>query len=148
MAKVGLPIADKAIPISPHLPPSIPVSDEMRQTLALLLGYAYGDRVPIQASPSGILRADGPRLVDVFHWTAGAANDPKQGSDVPCSEVLCMGHPDNGSKVWVRTKSAATVNNALPLDANDVIGFSVDNLSELQALIVANGEKLIVGYCQ
>jgi len=84
--------------------------------------------------------------VDVFHWTAAAPNTPKQGDNIACTEVLCTAHPDNTGRIWVRTRSTAAANNGFPLDAGDSIGFSVENLSDLYALIVANGDTLIVGY--
>ena len=147
MAKLGLPIADKSLVIHPPLPPNIPLADEVRQTLALILGYSNSDRVPLRASPSGILFVASPRLVDVFHWTSSAPTQDKQGSNIPCSEVICVAHPDNTGRIWVRTKVAATSNNAFPLNAGDVIGFTVENLSELWVLIETTGEKAIVGYC-
>ena len=146
MAKATLPIASDQIGLRPSLPSQIPVSDEFRQTLALLLGYHQGDRLPLACSPSGILFTTSPRLVDVFQWTAGAPNTTKQGDNIVCTEVLCQAHPDNTGRIWVRTKITATANNAFPLDKGDMIGFAVENLSELRALIVANGDTLIVGY--
>ena len=146
MAKATLPIASDQIGLHPPLPSQIPVSDELRQTLALLLGYAQGERIPLRASPSGILYAASPRLSDVFHWTATAPNDAKQGDNIVATEVLCQAHPDNTGRIWVRTRKDAATDNAFPLDKGDVIGFSVENLSELRALIVANGDTLIVGY--
>jgi hypothetical protein len=124
----------------------IRVQEEVQQSLATLLGYAGNQRVLLKASPSGILYAASPRLSDVVHYTAGAPSTAKQGDDLPCTEVLCMAHPDNTGRIWVRTMKTAAANNAFPLDKTDVIGFSVENLNQLHALIVANGDTLIVGY--
>ena len=146
MAKLGLPIADKSLVIHPPLPPNIPLADEVRQTLALILGYSNSDRVPLRASPSGILYATSPNLVDVVHYVAAAPNAAKQGAEIACTELLCMAHPDNTGRIWVRTRVAATVNNAFPLDKGDIVDFCVENLNQLFALIVANGDTLIVGY--
>jgi len=132
--------------IRPPLPSQIPVAEQVIQTLAHLLGQNNGQSVVIRATPSGVLSVASAPLADVEHWTAAAPNDTKQGSNIVCSEVLCIAHPDNTGKIWVRTRQTATVNNAIPLYAGDMVGFSVENLSDLQALIVTNGEKLIVGY--
>lgn len=91
------------------------------------------------------------QMQDILHYTATATNQTKQGSDSPgsnveCSEVMCMGHPDNTGKVWVRSRTTAAINNAWPLAAGEVINFNVDNLSDLQMLIVVSGESLIVAY--
>ncbi len=146
MAKMTMPLASDQVGLRPSLSSQIPVSDELRQAIAMLFGFSQGERVALNATPSGILYTTSPRLVDVFHWTAAAPNTAKQGDNIACSELLCMAHPDNTGRIWVRTKTAAAANNAFPLDKGDIIGFSVENLSELRALIVANGDTLIVGY--
>lgn len=146
MAKLELPLGTKGVPLSPSLSSLTPIEDRLVQTLALLLGYARGERVPLAASPSGVLYSASPRLTDVVHYTAAAPNAAKQGAEIVCTEILCMAHPDNTGRIWVRTRSTAAANNAFPLDKGEVMGFSVENLSELRALIVANGDTIIVGY--
>lgn len=88
----------------------------------------------------------GAVIQDIEHFTGSGANDEQQGSSVVCTELLVMAHPDNAGRVWVRTGVVATVNNAWPLEAGEILSFNVDNLSELQMLIVTSGEKLIVAY--
>ena len=124
----------------------IRVQEEMQQSLATVLGYAGNQRVLLKASPSGILYVASPRLSDVVHYPATAPNAAIQGADLPCTEVLCMAHPDNTGRIWVRTMKTAAANNAFPLDKSDIVGFSIENLNQLYALIVANGDTLIVGY--
>lgn len=88
----------------------------------------------------------GAVLQNIEHFTGSGANDTQQGSSAVCTELLVMAHPDNTGKVWVRASMVATVNNAWPLAAGEILSFNVDNLSELQMLIVVSGEKLIVAY--
>ena len=88
----------------------------------------------------------GAQLQDILHFTGSGANDTQQGSAVVCTEILCMGHPSNTGKVWVRTGEVASVSNAWPLEAGEIFSFNVDNLSDLQMLIVVDTEKLIVAY--
>jgi hypothetical protein len=88
----------------------------------------------------------GAAIQDILHYTGSGANDTQQGANIECSEVMCMGHPDNTDTIWVRTNTTATVSNAWPLAAGEVINFNVANLDELRMLIVVNGEKLIVAY--
>lgn len=88
----------------------------------------------------------GAVMQDIEHFTGSGANDEQQGSDIACTEILVMAHPDNAGRVWVRTDEVATVNNAWPLEAGEIFSFNVDNLSDLQMLIVTSGEKLIVAY--
>jgi hypothetical protein len=146
MAKIGLPISDTSLRVSPSLGPQPTMDERLQQAVALLLGYAKGERVPIVCSPSGILATAGPALTDVLHYTSTAPNEAKQGDNIACTEILCMAHPDNAGRLWVRTRKTAAANNAFPLDKGDVIGFSVENLAELRALTIATGDTLIVGY--
>jgi hypothetical protein len=146
MPTTQLPMASERIGIRPPPGSQIPVAEQLVQTLAQILAHNAGERIVLMASPSGVLYTASPRLSSVFHWTASAPNTPKQGENKAATEILCMAHPDNTGRVWVCTKIAAASNNAFPLDKGDVIGFSVENLSELRALIVANGDTLIVGY--
>jgi len=146
MGRVTQSMESESLGLRIQDPSNVRVSDDFIQTLTLLLGYNDAKRVLLRASPNGILFTSSPRLVDVFHWTATTANAAKQGDNIPCTEVLCMGHPSNGDTVWVRTRKTATVDNAIPLAKNDVMVFSVNNLNELYALIVADTERLIVGY--
>lgn len=88
----------------------------------------------------------GAKIQDVKHYTGSGANNTKQGSNDPCAEIMCMAHPDNTGRVWVRTGTTATVNNAWPLNAGEEINFNVANLDELRMLIETSGEKLIVAY--
>lgn len=88
----------------------------------------------------------GTVMQNIEHFTGVGANDEQQGSDVVCTELLVMGHPDNTGTVWVRTGEVATVNNAWPLAAGEILSFNADNLSDLQMLIVVSGDKLIVAY--
>jgi hypothetical protein len=146
MVKSGLPMGSESLSLRPSLPSQIPVAEQVQQTLALMLGLVPGERIPLRCSPSGIMYTASPRLTDVLHWTAAGANEPRQGDNIMATEVICESHPDNTGRIWVRTRIAAASNNAFPLDKGDVIGFSVENLSELRALIVTAGDTLIVGY--
>lgn len=148
MEKVQMPISDTALRVSPPLGPQPPIDERLQQAVALLLGYCKGERVPLVCSPSGILATAGPALTDVVHYTSVAPNEAKQGDNITCTEIICMAHPDNAGRIWVRTRKTAAANNAFPLDKGDVIGFSVENLADLRALTISTGDTLIVGYSQ
>lgn len=87
-----------------------------------------------------------PEIQDIKHYASSGPNETKQGDNVACAEVMCMGHPNNTSNIWVRTDVTATTSNAWPLGAGEVINFNVNNLSDLQVLIEVSGESLIVAY--
>jgi hypothetical protein len=129
-----------------NIVPQVPLTISVQQAVALMMGYAYGQAVVLRSSPSGVLYVAEPRIVDVFHWTAAGANAPFQGEDIACTQVLCIGHPDNAGMVWVAARRAAATTDSIPLAKNVTFTFSVENLNELHALIVTATEKLIVAY--
>ena len=146
MLRIGTPLKLPELNLQPEQEGGIELSEDMQQVLSLLTGFSKNRRIVLQSSPVGALRVTSARLIDVIHYTATEDNFTTQGSEVPCSEVMCMGHPDNKEFVWVRTLSTAEVTNSWPLGPGDVKNFSVDNLRDLQMLIVADTEKLIVSY--
>ena len=146
MQRIGVPLKCDQLNLQPEREGNIELSDNMQQVLSLLTGFSKNQRIVLQSSPVGALRTTAARVIDIKHFTGSGANDVQEGHDVPCSEVMCMGHPDNTGKVWVRTLSVAQVTDSWPLGAGEVVNLSVDNLRDLQMLIVVDGEKLITAY--
>lgn len=118
----------------------------MKQVLSVLAAYSQEKRVSLRASPGGVLFVSSSNVGDIFHVTATGANHLYQGGNVQCSEVMVMGHPDNGDVIWVRTKTQADTTNSWPLLLKEVVSFTIPNLNLLRIRIVANGEKAIVLY--
>jgi len=146
MHRIGIPLKAPELDLQPEPSSGIELSENMQQVLSLLTGFSKNRRIVLQSSPNGSLRTTSARIQDILHFTASGDNDTQQGSDVPCSECICMGHPDNAAKVWVRTLATATTGNSWPLGAGEVVNLSVDNMRDLQMLIVSDTEKLIVAY--
>lgn len=132
--------------IQPPLAGKVRLSDDMTQTLALLTAMGAYKRRPLRCSESGVLNVTDPRIKDIQHYIGDGANDTQQGNDVPCTEVMVMGHPSNGNTVWVRPNKTATVDNAWPLLKGEVVRFTLDNLSQLHMLFVTDTERVIVAY--
>lgn len=146
MTRIGTPLKVPELHLQPEPEGGINLADDMQQSLSLLTAFSKNRRIILRASPVGSLRTTSARLIDVVHYTGSGANDTQNGGVVPCSEVMCMGHPDNTGKVWVRPLSTATTANAWPLAAGLSTNVSVDNLRDLQMLFVEDGDKLIVAY--
>lgn len=146
MQTIQQPLTIPELDLKPESAGAIELTLDMQQTLALLTGFWRNTRVLLKASPSGILFVTSPQLTDVLHVTATGANFNYQGENIPCSEVMVMGHPDNTGRIWVRPHAVATTSNAWPLAAKDVVGLSITNLNMLHLLIVTNTEKAIIAY--
>ena len=146
MKTIGTPMQCPELDITPKPEGGIQLSDNMQQTLALLTAFWRNQRVVLKASPSGILFTASPQLEDIFHVLATSSDFAYQGNNLKITEVLVMGHPDNTGNVWARSKVAATVNNAWPLAAGEVMGFTITNLNMLRLLIKTDAEKAIIAY--
>lgn len=146
MTRIGTPLKCPELNLQPVPEGGVELSNDMQQVLSLLTAFSKNRRIIVKASPVGALRTTSARIIDIKHFTADGDNDTQQGDDVPCSECMCMGHPDNTGLVWVRNLNTATTSNAWPLGKGEVVNLSVDNFRDLQMLIAADTEKLIVAY--
>ena len=145
MGGINKPMNIPELNLEPPISGKLRLSEDMQQTLALLTGYGDNKRVILKASESGVLSVSSARIADIVHYTGVGVNDTQVRADVACTEVMIMAHPDNTGNIWVRPDLTATVNNAWPLAAGEIIGFTLDNLKQLNMLIVVAGEKVIVG---
>ena len=143
MQRIGTPLKCPELQLQPEREGNIVLSDDMQQVLSLLTGFSKNQRIVLQASPVGALRTTSARIQDIKHIEGSGANDEVQGSDIPCSEVMCMGDPTNTGIIWVRTLTTASAMNAWPLGVGEVITLSMDNYRDLRALIVTHADMLI-----
>ena len=143
MQRIGTPLQCPELKLQPEREGNIELSPDMQQVLSLLTGFSKNNRIVLQASPVGSLRTTSPRIQDIKHIEGSGANDERQGSDIPCSEVMCMADPTNTGTIWVRTLTTATTMNAWPLAVGEVITLSMDNYRDLRALIVTHADMLI-----
>ncbi len=143
MSRIGTPLKLPESNLQPEPEGGIELSENMQQVLSILTGFVENRRVLLKASPGGILRTTSPRVIDIKHLEGSGQNDQVQGSNIPCSEVMCMGDPTNTGTIWVRSLKTATTMNAWPLAAKDVINLSVDNFRDVRALIITHADMLI-----
>ncbi len=143
MQTIGTPLKIPELHLQGEQEGGIKLSPDMQQVLSLLTGFSKNRRIVLQASPVGSLRTTSPRIQDIKHIEGSGANDEVQGSDIPCSEVMCMADPTNTGTIWVRTLTTATAMNAWPLAVGEVITLSMDNYRDLRALIVTHADMLI-----
>ncbi len=146
MAVIDIPFPFGDLPIKPELTGKIKITDEMQQTLATLMGWDGSARRLVKTSRSGSLQTSASRFAGILTETSDAPNQIQTFSNVPTTEVMIMGHPDNGEKIWVNVGTNPTTANSWPLDAGDVIQLSIDNLEQLKIFVVTNGNQVIVLY--
>jgi len=146
MSNINKPMDIPELNLKPPIDGKVRLSEDMQQTLALLSAYCENKRVILKASESGVLNVASAKIKDIVHFTRDGVDEELAGENVPCTECFCMGHPDNTGKVWVRPDKTATVDNAWPLAGGEVVGFTLDNLKQLNMFIAVDEETLIVAY--
>jgi len=146
MSNINKPMDIPELNLKPPIDGKVRLSEDMQQTLALLCAYVNSKSVILKASESGVLNVTSARIKDIIHCVATVPNCSIVGPNVTCSEVLLMAHPDNTGLVWVRPDKPATANNAWPLAKSEVVNFSVDNLNQINALVIVDGETVIAAY--
>lgn len=140
------PVKMPELNLIPETDRGIELEKGMKQVMSLLTAYWREQRVTLSATPSGMLFAGSSQLADIFHIPATDTNFVYQGDNIACSEVMVMGHPSNDHSIWVRSHTAATIDNAWPLLKKEVVSFTITNLSMLHILIPTNTERAIIAY--
>lgn len=146
MSDINKPMDVPELKIDPPVAGKVRLSDDMQQTLALLTAMGADKRHALRCSESGVLNTTSARIRDIKHYTGVGVNDTQNGGDIECSECMVMGHPDNTGTIWVRPNTTATVNNAWPLAQGESVGFTLDNLKQLQMFMQYAGDEVIVAY--
>ena len=146
MPTTNLPMDAGGVQVTPSLSPQVPVSAEMQQTLALMLGLWNGQRVPLKSCHNGVVRVNDDTVRNIVHITAVAPGQLVTGTRLAVTSVLLKAHPENEGRIWVRALGVATANNAWPLDASEGINLAMDCYSQASALIEETGDTLIVAF--
>ncbi len=146
MPKVIKPFGIADVPTKPDLNPQPALSDDIQQVLSTIMAWDGSTRRLIMTALGGALHVTTPQLKTIVTKTGSGASDVITFSSEPTTEVMVMGHPDNGDLLWVTQGKTPTTANSWPLLKYEVFSFSIDDLQKLQILIVAAGEKAIIAY--
>jgi hypothetical protein len=146
MQRIGTPLKCPDLNLQPEETKGIQLSADMQQVLSLLTAYWKNKRILVKASPTGAMFSSSPEAENCYHVTATSDNFAYTGDNIPCTEVLVMGHPNNAGLVWVHPKSAAGTTKSWPLAKTDAVGITLTNLNMLHLLIASDTEKAIIMY--
>jgi len=148
MGKPQIPFDIVDIPTKPPLTSQPLISGDIQQTLATLVCYDGETRRLVRGTKEGKLQVVNPLAALFVNISATAGNFLWQGDDIKCSEIIVRAHPDNSGRVWVNVFAAAAADTGWPLDANEHIPLTLNNLSQLHLKIINTGEKVILLYTQ
>lgn len=144
MPEIEIPFPLKGVPIKPEMTGRVKIDDTVIQTLAALLGWDGEARRLLRCALHGVLQVSTPNVCCITNKeSTGDAEDITFGS-IPTTEVMIIANPANGGDVWVNVSAAAAVDAGWPLDAGDIVNFSINNMSELKLHVVTSGDKVII----
>ena len=134
------------LPTKPPLVGKPKMSEDLQQTVALLVGWDGATRRLIGVSPSGVLYVASPRVKGILNILADQTSYTWQGADILTSEVLIRAKPTNSGRIWVNVGAAGAVDTGYPLDSGEWVRFSINNLHSLHLFIAVDTERAIVIY--
>lgn len=146
MKEILIPLTFEDLPTRPPLVGRPQVSDDIQQTVALLVGWDGSTRRLVRVTPTGTLRICEAPVKGISNILADETNYTWSGYDTPTSEVIVKAHPDNTGRVWVNVGDVAAADIGYPLDAGEWVKLSINNLAALHLFIAVDTEKAIIVY--
>ena len=136
------------IPTKPEVTGRPKLSEDIQQTLALLLGWDGSTRRIIRSTPTGVLRVCDGRAKAVLNVTADQAAYTLTPDDIPTSEIMIKAHPDNTGQVVVNIGIVASLTAGFWLDSGESVEFSINNLKSLRIYVELDTEKAAILYTE
>lgn len=146
MGKPRIPFGFEDLPTKPEMSPQPLISDDIQQVLATLGGYDGQTRRLLRCSESGMLQTVNPLALGFINYSGSSPNDDWVGDDIKCSEVVIRAHPDNSNRCWVNLFDTASSSDGWPLDANEHITLTINNLKHLNVRIQTAPDAIIILY--
>ena len=146
MRDVQIPFTFEDLPVRPPLGGKVRISDDLQQTLSVLVGFDKITRRLVYVNPQGVLHIASPPVKAIINQQSTGASSTKQFTDIKTSEILVRAKPSNDGRIWVNIGIAAAVNTGYPLDSGEYIVFSTNNLINLNLFFVGASDYAIVIY--
>jgi len=144
MYEIQRPFQIAALPLKPELTGRQKLDETIIQALSTLMGWDGQARRLLNCGVGGSLQTIAPIAKAIVNVTGVGANDDITFGDEVTSEVMILANAANGGDVWINIGKSAAVDTGWPLDAGEIVIFSLNNMQELQARIVTAGDKLII----
>jgi len=144
MFEIDRPFPIKGLPFKPEMTGRPKVDENLIMTIATLMGWDGESRRLLNCGVGGALQTISPIAKAIVNVLGSGANDDITFADEVTSEVMIMANAANSGDVWVNIGAAAAVDTGWPLDAGEIVIVSVNNMQELQARIITDGDKLII----
>lgn len=146
MPEALIPLTFDDLPVKPPLVGHPRISEDLQQTVALLVGWDKSTRRLVSVSPTGVLHAASAPVKGIANLLSVGDGTTQQGDDVKTSEVLIRADKNNTEDVWVNVGKAAAVDVGYPLNGSDWVSFSVNNLHSLHFYFEKLNDKVSIIY--
>ena len=144
MAKIKVFYPLDGLRIDPDLFEQLEIDEKAIQTLASLFGWDGQARRMITCSSHGSLNTVSPHVVGITNVFSTYPTEDITFDNIPVTEVMIMADPTNDGNIWVNVGAAAAVDTGWPLDAGDIIKFSINNMQELYLHVITNSDGVII----
>ncbi len=134
--------------VKPPFGGKLRLSDDIQQTIALIIGWDGESRRMIRSSPNGIVRVCDGQAKGVLNVTADSGAYTLTPPDTPTSEIIVKAHVDNVGQVVVNIGVTASLTAGFPLDPGESVEFSVNNLSAIRLYVELTTEKAAILYTE
>ena len=148
MSEILVPFTFEDLPVKPPLTGRPRVSDDIQQSISLIVGWDGRTRRFIHCSPSGVIRVGSARAIGLYNIVAGVDGYVITCPNCPTSEVMIRAFPDNTGRVFVNIGAAAALNTGYPLFTGEWVNLSVNNLNSLQLYIEKDTDKVAAIYTE
>ncbi|GAI75627.1 unnamed protein product [marine sediment metagenome] len=146
MPEIINPLTFDDLPVKPPLVGRPLISEDLQQTVALLVGWDKATRRLVSVSPSGVLHIAQSPVKGIINALAASNGFTGQGDNISTSEVLIKAKPTNTGTIWINISAAAANNVGYPLDAGEYVVFSVNNLHSVNYYFTTKDDWGIVVY--
>lgn len=146
MPEILKPLTFDDLPVQPPLVGRPRMSEDLQQTVALLVGWDKRTRRLVYVNPQGVLHTASPPVKGIINALATSAGFQGQGSDITTSEVLIRANPANTGIIWLNVGIEADENVGYPLEAGEWICFSAHNLLNVHYHFTTKDDRGIIVY--
>lgn len=122
------------------------ISEDLQQTVALLVGWDKSTRRLVSVSPTGVLHVASAPVKGILNLLSTGDGTTQQGNDIDTSEVLIRAKPTNSGRIWVNVGDVAAVDVGYPLDSGEPVIFSINNLHSLHFYFTKAADKCSIVY--
>lgn len=131
MFEIEKPLTFEDLPVKPPLVGKPRMSEDLQQTVALLVGWDKSTRRLVSVSPTGVLHVAQSPIKGVINIKPVITGVDWQGGDISTSEVMIRSISINTGVLWINVGVVAGIGIGYPLDAGEWVCFSINNLHGL-----------------